>query len=347
MTQAGTITSMQRVLTTLSHKEPDRVPLFLLVTMHGAKELGLSIKEYFSRADYVVEGQLRMLKKYRHDCLYPFFYTPIEVEAFGGEVIFYDDGPPNAGTPIIKKNSGINTLTPPVVNDTKCLVKVLETIKSLKEKAEDKTPIIGVAVSPFSLPVMQMGLSGYIELIYENPELFHKLMAVNREFCVSWSNAQLQAGATAICYFNPMASPTMIARDMYLQTGFQVDKHTLAQINGPTAFHLASGNALPIIDDLVALGTAAVGVSSLEDLTTIKEACRNKISIIGNMNGIEMRHWSRTETETIIKEIIAAAAEGGGFILSDQHGEIPWQVDEEILLAISETVHNWGQYPIG
>lgn len=35
------MTSLQRVLTTLGHKEPDRVPLFLLLTMHGAKELGL------------------------------------------------------------------------------------------------------------------------------------------------------------------------------------------------------------------------------------------------------------------------------------------------------------------
>jgi len=39
----NSMTSMERVLTTLSHKEPDRVPLFLLATMHGAKELGLSI----------------------------------------------------------------------------------------------------------------------------------------------------------------------------------------------------------------------------------------------------------------------------------------------------------------
>jgi len=34
------MTSLERVLTTLGHNEPDRVPLFLLLTMHGAKELG-------------------------------------------------------------------------------------------------------------------------------------------------------------------------------------------------------------------------------------------------------------------------------------------------------------------
>jgi len=74
------MTSMQRVLTTLGHNEPDRVPLFLLVTMHGAKELGMSIKDYFEKAEHVVEGQIRLRAKYGHDCLYTFFYAPVEVE---------------------------------------------------------------------------------------------------------------------------------------------------------------------------------------------------------------------------------------------------------------------------
>lgn len=344
MTQTNTMSSMQRVLTTLGHQEPDRIPFFLLLSMHGARELGVSIEEYFSKSEHVVEGQLRMLNKYKHDCLYPFFYTPLEVEAFGAEVLFYEDGPPNAGAPIIQKKSEISSLTAPAVTETACLLRVLETIHALKEKAGTETPIIAVVVSPFSLPVMQMGLPGYIELLYEEPDLFSKLMAVNKQFCTSWANAQLQAGATAICYFNPMASPTMITRDMYLKTGFQVDMQTLTQIQGPTAFHLASGNALPIINDLAATGTAAVGVSCLEDITAIKEACRNKLTIIGNLNGVEMRRWTPSQAEKTVKDLIAAAADGGGFILSDNHGEIPWQVDEEILLAISDAVHKWGCY---
>src|SRR5919109_229575 len=109
------MTSLQRVLTTLGHKEPDRLPFFLLLTTHGAKELGLSIQEYFSRAENVVEGQLRMLGKYRHDCIYNFFYAPVEVEAWGGDVVYFDDGPPNSGAPFIRNIEDIRKLTPPAV----------------------------------------------------------------------------------------------------------------------------------------------------------------------------------------------------------------------------------------
>ncbi len=340
------MTSMERVLTALSHKEPDRVPLFLLASMHGAKELGISIKEYFSNADNVVEGQLRIRKKYRNDCIYSFYYAPIEIEAFGGTVIFTEDGPPNAGEPFLKEIEQIKNLTPPKVKEAKVLHRVLDSIQKLKASVKDEVPIISVAVSPFSLPVMQMGFEKYLELIYYHPELFNRLMQINEEFCVDWANAQLEAGATAICFFDPVSSSTIIPKELYLKTGFLSAKRSIARIKGPTATHFASGNSIPIIDEVALTGTAVIGVSSLEDIAEIKERCKGKLTVLGNLNGVEMRRWTRAETEAIIKETIQKAAPGGGFILSDNHGEIPFQVTDDTLLEISEAVHKYGEYPI-
>jgi uroporphyrinogen decarboxylase len=341
-----TMTSLERVLTTLKHQEPDRVPFFLLVTMHGAKELGISIKEYFSKAENVVEGQLRLRAKYRHDCIYSFFYASIEIEAWGGEVIYREDGPPNSGEPFIRKPEDINKLESPKIENTACLLKELKAIEMLKAKVENDAPIIGVVMSPFSLPVMKMGFGKYIELIYEQPSLFNRLMEINQEFCQEWANAQLKAGATAITYYDPVSSPTIMAREKFLKTGFEIAMKTIAGIKGPTAIHLASGRSLPILNDLAQTGAAVIGVSVMENLSEIKDKCRNKLTVLGNLNGIEMRRWSSEEAEGIVKDTIAQAGSGGGYILSDNHGEIPWQVPEEVLMAVSEAVHKWGRYPL-
>lgn len=346
MSQKQTMTAMTRVLTTLGHQEPDRVPFFLFLTMHGAKELGLTIREYFSKAEYVVEGQLRLREKYRHDCYYPFFYAPLEVEAFGGEVLYVEDGPPNSGAPVIRRAEAIKGLAPPEIPRCPCLEKVLTAIRALKEKVGAEAPIIGVAISPFSLPVMQMGFAPYLDLIHEQPELFAQLMRVNEEFCVAWANAQLQAGATAICYFDPLSSPTIIPRPLYLETGFKIAQRTLARIQGPTATHFASGRGLGYAELLAATGTAALGVSAEEDLRTLKAEYRGKLTLIGNLNGLAMRRWSREETSGIVRQALRAGGPGGGFILADNHGEIPWQTPEEVLLTISETVHAHGVYPL-
>ena len=109
---------------------------------------------------------------------------------------------------------------------------------------------------------------------------------------------------------------------------------------------MASGRCLPIVDDLAKTGTAIIGVSVLEDLGALKAACKGRLTVMGNLNGIEMRRWTPEHAEVMVKRALAKAGRGGGFILSDNHGEIPWQVPEEVLMAISEAVHKWGQYPL-
>ncbi len=342
--------SLQRVLTSLGQSEPDYVPFFLLPTLHGAKELGLSIEKYFSEAENVAEGQLRLRARYHHDCLYNFFYAPIEVEAWGAEIIFSPDGPPNSGQPFLANPEDIQKLHVPSIEETPCLSKVLKATRLLKQAAGDEVPIIGVAVSPFSLPVMQLGFDKYFDVMLSRPDLFERLMQVNEEFCVAWANAQLTAGATAICYFDPVSSSTIIPPALYRQTGYEIARRTLARIHGPTATHLASGRCLPILDDLAQTGTAIVGVSALEDLAELKTvvcaAGRSRLSLLGNLNGIEMRRWTPRQAEAQVKAAIAKAGRGGGFILCDNHGEIPWQVPDQILMAISDAVHQWGAYPL-
>lgn len=338
------ITSLERVLTALSHKEPDRVPLFLLLSLYGAKEMDLNVKNYFANPDNVVKTQQYMKKKYANDCYYSFYYAAIEVEACGGEVIFGDCCPPNSGEPLIKNAAQISAFTPPKINDSACLLKVLETIRQLKNNTNNDAPIIGVVMSPFSLPVMQLGFDKYIELIYEQPVLFDELMKKNTEFCVEWANAQLASGATAICYFDPVSSPTIIPRELYIKTGFKIAKNVIPQIKGPTATHLASGLALPVADKIAETGTLAISISQAENMKDAKNICAGRLSLIGNLNGIEMVNWSEGEAETTVKTIIEMAASGGGLIISDCHGEIPYQVKSKTLLAISEAVNKWGTY---
>lgn len=337
---------MQRVLTSLAQKEPDRVPFFLLFSLHGAKQLGVPIREYFSSAENVVEGQLRLREQFRHDCLYTFHYAAIEVEAAGSEVVFITDGPPNAGPPILSTAEAIRRFEPPAVRESPQLLRVLEATRRLKVQVGDSVPIIGVVMSPFSLPVMQLGFDRYLDLIFGEPALFEVLMRANEGFCVEWANAQLEAGATAICYFDPVSSPTVVPPGVYRRTGWQVARRTLARIKGPTATHFASGRSAAILDDVADTGTAVVGVSADEDLSEIKAACRGRMSVLGNLNSVEMRRLTPESAEAAVKQAIRKAAPGGGFILSENHGEIPMQVPDGVLRAIADAVERWGRYPI-
>lgn len=338
--------SMERVITALNHKEPDRTPFFMTLTLHGAKELGMTIKEYYSDVKNVIEGQMRLNAKYKDDALYGFTYASAEMEAWGGETIFYDDGPPNSGSPIIRKIEDIENLRSPDVNSSPSLLKTLDLIAGLKSKVNGSIPIFGVVMSPFSLPVMQLGFEKYLGLIYERKDLFEKLIKLNERFAIDWANAQLNAGAAAIVYFDPVSSNTIITRKEFLETGYKIAKRTLSEIKGGVGFHFASGRCSEIIDDVIALGAAGIAVSVDENLAEIKKKCAGRITVMGNLNAIEMRRWTATETESRIKDCIRKAGRGGGYLITDNHGEIPWQVSDDVLFAYSDAVHKWGNYPL-
>jgi uroporphyrinogen decarboxylase len=343
----GGTSSMERVLTALSHREPDRVPLLMTTTMHGARELGVPLSTYFDDAAQVIEGQLRLQRRYRSDFYYAVLYGALDVEAFGAEVITRDDGPVNAGAPIVRRVEDIDSLEPPDPRTTPCLQRALRVVAGLAEAAAGAVPVVGLVISPWSLPVMQMGFEGYLRLMWEDPLALDRLLAVNEEFCVRWMNAQFAAGATAVGYFDPVGSPTVTPPATYRSVGQAVARRVIARAAGPVVTHFDSGRSLPVLEDVIATGTVALGVSAEEDLATIKAQVAGRLSLVGNLNGIEMRRWSAEEAEAAVKDAIRRAGSGGGFILSDNHGEIPWQVPEATLDAIADAVDRWGRDPKG
>jgi uroporphyrinogen decarboxylase len=221
------MTSLERVQTAMNQHEPDRVPLSLSLSLQGVKELGLPLRQFFSSAGNIVQAQLRMADRYRGDSLSAFTYAAVEFEAFGGESLFSEDGPPNSGQPIIRRPEDILSLEVPDLRSAPGLQIVLEATRQLYAARGKQMPIIGSAISPFSLPVMQMGFEAYLNLLYDRPELFQRLMQINQQFCVEWSNAQLAAGATAIVYVDPLSSPTILTPELYRTTGKLVAAQTI------------------------------------------------------------------------------------------------------------------------
>lgn len=339
-------TAMERTLTALSQREPDRVPVFLATALLGAREIGLPLRNYFAKASNVAEGQLRLSAKFDSDGLFSCPFAAIEAEAWGGEVIYRDDGPPNAGAPPIDKPEKILHMVPPEIESCPGLVRALETTEILKERTKGTIPIVGVVVSPFSLPVMQLGFDRYFELVYERPDLFERLMALNCQFSTNWANALLAAGATAISYADPLSSPMIFPKELYARTGREIAARMLAAIKGPTVIHLASAPCLPILEDIIACGAVATAAGVSEDQRTVKQAAAGRITVLGNLNGVEMRRWTEEQAGIEVKKAIAAAASGGGYILCDAHGEIPLQVTDDILFALMAAARQWGQYPL-
>ena len=336
--------NIERVLTTLSHKQADRVPQFLLLTMHGAKLMNMSLKDYYDNPKAIAEAQLKFHEMYDNDVLYSFHYASIESQAFGGNIEIREDGPTNAGKPFIDTPEKIDALQVPNVEENEHLGRVYETLRYLNKAKGGQVLIAGVVMGPYSTPIMQMGFENYLKLKMNDRERFKKLMKINTEFCIRYANEMIKNGANAIVFFDPIASPTISTKKEFLEDAYPIMKECIEKINGPVAVHYASGIILPIIDEIITSGVVAVGTSSKEDHVKIKEKCKDKITIIGNLNGIEMVHWTKDDIQEKIQYLVDTCTENGGFILSDNHGEFPYQVSFDTIKEISDQLKRIGKF---
>ncbi len=341
------MTSAERVRTALGQREADRVPWFLPVTMHGALETGVPLVDYYHCAQLVAEGQLRLRAKYGDDLLYAFFHGAVEFEAFGGEVTFRDDGPPTAAGPLFGTAAEVSAFTPPRISEAPALRRVLDAIDLMAAGARGEAPIVAVVMGPASLPILQLGYDQYIELIQERPDLIEGLLRRNATFTVEWANAQLDAGADIVAYFDPVAAPTVLAPELAADIGIPLMNATMSGIHGPCAAVLASAHSLAVVPELANTRAIIATVADDEHLGAAKAAAAGRITVMGNLSGLQMRHWSSDEAGQRVRDAVLAGAPGGGFILSDAHGEIPLDVREDVLLSLGEAVREHGTYPIG
>lgn len=342
----ATPTAAARLAAALGGREADRVPFVLPATMHGARLLGVPLPEYFGSAELVTRGQLRLRELLGHDALSCSLCAAAEVEAFGGEVLLFDDGPPNAGEPPLRSAADIERLRPPTPGDFPMLRRTLEVASALRERVGDAVPIMGGAVAPFSLPALQVGLGRWFEMLHDAPALAERLVRVNEAFCASLGNALLSAGAGSVGLGEPLASPSMFPRERYRELGLPALRRTIAAIRGPVAIGTASAPCGAVAADLAGAGAVAVVVSASDDLAAVKRRLEGRAAVVGNLDGLRMRRWSAADAEQAVRRALAAAGPGGGFVLSEHHGEVPFQVPQDVLVAIAEAVRRWGTYPL-
>jgi len=193
---------------------------------------------------------------------------------------------------------------------------------------------------------MQLGFEMYLDVLLHRRDLFDHLMRVNTAFAIEWGRAQAAAGAAMLVYFDPVASPDIVPADLYRSLGRPVAREVIGSWPVGTVIGLASGRMLAVLDDLVGTGATAIMASGLENLAEAKRRTAGRATLVGNLNGIEMRRWSDAEAEAAVKQAIAAAGRGGGFLLAEHHGEVPWQVPEAVLTAVACAVEQWGRYPL-
>jgi uroporphyrinogen decarboxylase len=331
------MTSAERVGAALAHRPVDRLPYILPLTTHGARVLGMGLRAYFADARAQVAGQLRLRERLGHDAVSAVYSAACEVEAFGGELLWSEEATPVAGAPPLTAEAVLR-LESPDPTRVPSLARVLEVTRTLKERLRGEAPAVGLVLAPYSLPTVQLGLPAYIELLYERPAVAERLWRVNEQFCLAWGLAQRAAGADAIVYVDPFASPQLGPPELWRRHGLP----TLARVHaalGGVVFSTASAPLGEAADLVAGAGVTGLVASASDGLGALRRRVGRGPTLFGGLQGLALRRSSAAEVASDVARAIQATG-GRGLVLTEHHGEIPFDVPEETLLAVGEAVRN-------
>ena len=111
----------------------------------------------------------------------------------------------------------------------------------------------------------------------------------------------------------------------------------------------SDGNIWPLLDMIVEAGADAINPlepSAGMDIAEVKAKYGRQVCLVGNIDcGDLLSHGTPEQVEAAVKQCIADAGPGGGFILSSSNS-IHSSVKPENFVAMVRATHKWGGYPL-
>ena len=137
-------------------------------------------------------------------------------------------------------------------------------------------------------------------------------------------------------------SPTM-----YQEFFLPYQKMVAQAIQKPWVFH-SDGNLMPILDDLLTLGMAGLHPiqQAAMDIGKVKSRYGKRICILGNIDlDYTLTRGTPQEVEREVRDRIAVAGEGGGYIITSANS-LPNYCKTENVLAMAAAIRKYGNYPL-
>ena len=154
--------------------------------------------------DYATEVTLQPLERYPLDAAILFSDILTVPDAMGLGLSFALGEGPRFATPV-RDEAAVAKLEVP---DMDKLRYVFDAVTSIRKALNGRVPLIGFSGSPWTLACYMVEGAGSSDyrlvktMLYQRPDLMHKMLAINADAVSAYLNAQIEAGAQAVMIFD-------------------------------------------------------------------------------------------------------------------------------------------------
>jgi uroporphyrinogen decarboxylase len=261
----------------------------------------------------------------------------VPVEAMGVEIEFTEGRGPVVDHPV-RTSADLDALR---IIDPEDVGFVFEAIRQLRRELAGRVPLIGFSGAPYTLASYAVeggGSRNYThikKMMYNEPELYDRLMTMLADVIIVYLKAQIKAGAQAVQLFESWASS--VTPYDYRKRVMPYSKKVLDALKGEgvPVIHFANG-AGAFLGSVAEAGGDVIGVDWRIDLDDAWKAIGDK-AIQGNLDPVVLLS-SPDEIATRVADIMKRTAGRPGHIFNLGHGILPETPVENARYCV-DTVH--------
>lgn len=344
------MTGLERILTTLKHREPDRVPHFEGGISQNVMEdilPGKSEEEFIEYMDLDAA-----VVHYRWFTKYDMIDSEKGVarDQWGSLVKFTSELLPHPIGPVFQSEADIDSYRGPDP-DEEWRYKIVE---KLVKRFKGERAVIPVLPDVWNVVKdFLMGDVWYFTAMIESPELIRRISEIPLNFFLRFIRNCVEAGADIIWVHGdwagtkyPFASPkhTEALMGPYL-TRLVEECHKL----GVPCLKHTDGNIWPVKDVLLKAGIDAlhpIDPAAGLDMGVAKAEIGDKVCLMGNVSCVDvLPDGSEEDIRRATKECIRKGGKGGGFICTSSNS-IHSGVPGRNYVAFVKAIHEFGKYPL-
>ena len=299
--------SMERVVTALQHKEPDRVPVYPIISGASRRLIGASYKDWSNDADICAEALLKAKEEFDLDCIVTLIDLSIECDAWGQELVYPED---EAAHP----------------NYNNCVVQEIEDYAKIKKKlveaANGEYPVVAFVFGPLgTLSMLRNQQDMYMDL-YDDPDAVHDAAREVNETLKDYCNALMDTGVNGIMFDTLFSSGAIMSKTMWMEMEGDLVKELADVVHDRGCLVMIHNCGQKIYFDAQIETMNPTAISFLyppddcADFQECKAKYGDKVTLIGCVTPASAVIGTDEEWDLECKNNIDAMAKGGGFMLA-------------------------------
>lgn len=278
--------SYERVHALVAGQAVDHLPAMPIIMIWAAQNAGVSYADYCQDYRVLCDCQLRLLDEFPLDVVQLISDPYRETADVGGELQYYNDGPPRCLRPPFAELQKLTDVAIPAPLLGRRMQDRVDGAVYLKERVGGEVPIMGWVEGPIAQATDLRGMQTLMMDLVDKPEFVGELMDWATDLEVAFARAQVEAGCDIIGLGDAAAS--LVSPQVYEEMVLPREQRIVAAIQeaGAVARLHICGNTRRLLPLMPRTGCEIIDLDYLFPIEEARPQMGPEPIILGNFDPV-------------------------------------------------------------